>query len=716
MLILIFNIRSIRSLNSDVLRATLIQDNYVTIAKILKAYTPRFLEIISSKNVTGCFKLIADIATTATKVKSDKPFCTDCDGIGNHCTHEMATLAIEMYTKLIEKGIDDENIKRFASIIQYDFAAISKLKCAMALNTQWESVSKFRELSTKCDTKERAKFMIPVIKSFLQRYDRFKLMDKINHFDQVFILKHLFDLVNATDQFDEMVNVAYLFMAFHSSVPNHPNKNFEVVAWHLAKKQKENKATITPMDHFKSKNKESFYGLKLPDSFDINKLSMEFLKIGFKYSIMAVELSNKIVHQLIMNASPNDPNALQFALSLQSMSFDKITSERVDKLVNSLQTKSKNDLSIALQISAIKYLRFNFECSQLQEKYSSLSISDALTEAKLTLDNSIFREITLDYEKGHIETLRYVKDKFIEFTTFYLSKTDEERKQYEVEKQLLLRELKVVANQFVVRGFTDDGLEIYMALFKLARAVKDEFGLIDACSYFAENCVDFKQRYITKDLKAIIEECSAASVGKLKEFNDLTPRKQIQICFCILNLVLYYYEDDGDHKHEINVILSFVFKLIGGTGDEQMKNTMDALIGPMAFNGKQTNENKKLSEAIRIKFYSVLFTIITKYGGPSAFHPSKFIQFIMSHIKTYLNVYYDSSATVPILLYNMIPQMVLWLEGNYTTNVESPSLMLTMLKFSLKSAYAQRTVNLLLVLMQMDLMGERLTSCKVIIT
>lgn len=697
------------------LRATLIQDNYVTSAKILKAYSPRFIEIISLKNVTGCFKLIADIASTAMKVKSDKPFCMNCDNIGNHCAHEMALLAMEMYSKLIEKDVDDENIKKFACIIQYDFAAISKLKCAKTLSIQKDSVYKFRELSTKCETKEKAKFMIPVIKSYLQRYDRFKLMDEINNFDQVFILKHLFELVNAMDQFDEVVNVAYWFMAYHLSVPNHPNKNFELIGWHLAKKQKDNKTTITPIDHFKgNNNKESLYGLKLPDSFDIDKLSLEFLKIGFKYSIMAIELSNKIVHQLIMNASPGDSNALQFVLSVQSMSFDKTTSERVKKLVNSLHTKSKNDLSIALQIAVIEYLRFNFECSQLQEKYISLSISDALTEEKLKIDDSIFRKITLDYEKEHIITLRYIKNKFIDFTEFYLSKTDEEQKQFEVEKQLLLREFKVVANQFVVRGFTEDGLELYMSLFKLARITKDEFGLIDACSYFAENCVDFKQKYINKDLKAIIDECSAASIAKLKEFNNLTPRKQIQVCFCILNLTIYYYEDGGDHKNEINVILSFVFKLIGGTDDKEMKSTMDALIGPMEFNGKSTNETKKLSEAIRIKFYSVLFTIITKYGGPSAFHPTKFIQFIMNHIKTYLSVYYDSSATVPILLYNLIPQMVLWLEGNYSTNVESPALMITMLKFSLKSAYAQRTVNLLLVLMQMDLMGEKLTSCKVI--
>ncbi|XP_055313776.1 uncharacterized protein LOC129575012 isoform X2 [Sitodiplosis mosellana] len=698
---------------SNEVRATLTQDNYVTLAKILKAYTPQFVQTVDPKNVAGCFKVIEYVGRVVKQVKSTKPFCTDCNSIGEHCTHELAVLASEMYSTLIEKETG-EPIEEFANIIQYDFDAVCKLKCAKMLDTQRDAVSKVRNLARKCESKENAKFMIPVIKSLLKRYNKFKLMEEqllVNSFDVVYMLNHLFTILNATDRWEEVVDVGYLYMAFHSSVPNHPSGNFEHIVWTLAKKQKDNKATKTPYDNFSKPTEESLYGLKLPDNLNINKLSLDLLRVGFKYGILTPDLSNRVINQLL-EASMKNSDSLRFALSVQSMKFDKETSERVDKLVSLFHAKSKKDLSIALQLAAIKYLRLNFEGTQIQDKYSNLSISEALSEAQIASQTSIFRDITFDQEKTQIETLRYVKDKFIGFVQFYLSKTDEERQKFNDEKELLLRELKVVANQFVVRGYMEDGFELYMALFKLSKEIQDEFGLIDACSFFAENSSDFKQKFSKENLQSIIEECFAACVEKLKYLNHLSTRKQTQVCFCILNLVLYYYEDSGKYEKEIHLILAFIFKTIGGTGDEKMEKTMEALIGSIE-KAKTNNEiRKSFSEAIRIKFYSVLFTIITKYGAPSAFHPTKFIQFVMNHIKTYLSVYYDNTAAVPILLYNVIPEMVMWLEGHYQLNVDIPALVLTLLKLSLKSGYANRSVNLMIVLLQMDLLGEKLTPCK----
>lgn len=686
----------------------------MTVSKVLKACAPRFVEESDAKNVTGCFKVIEYVGQVSKQVKSNKPFCTDCDDIGKHCTHELMQLASEMYTTLIEKDIDGP-IDVFANIVQNNFDAVSKLKCSKALEAQRSSVSKVQKLAKKCETPENAKFMIPVLKAILKRYNKIKLMDELTHFDVVCILNHLFRILNTTNRWEELVDVSYLYMAFYSAVPNHSLGNLDLIAWTMAKKQKEKKTTKTPYDYFSESTEESLYGLKLPENFDIDRVSLDLLKIGLKYNVLAPELSTRTINQL-MKTSKKNHNSLRFAFFVQSMTFDKDTSERVDKLVNSLRVISKKDASIALQLAVMKYLRLNFEATQMNEKYVSLSITEALSEAQLALQTSIFRDVTFDQEKIQIKTLRYVKDGFIGFVSFYLCKVNEERKQFDDEKELLLRELKIIANQFVVRGYTEDGLELYMALFKLSKEIQDDFGLIDACSFFAENSCDFRRKFPKENLKSIIEDCFAACVEKLKDLSNLNTRKQNQVCFFILNLILFYYEDGGNYEKEIHLILAYIFKIIGGTEDKKIEETMEALIGRIEIVKTNGNETKKsLSEAVRIKFYSVLFTIITKYGAPTAFHPTKFIQFVMNHIKTYLSVYHDNTVAVPILLYNTIPQMMMWLESHYQLNVDIPALMMTLLKLSLKSGFANRTVNLMLVLLQMDLTGEKLESCKVIL-
>lgn len=695
---------------STEVRATLTQDNYVTVAQILKAYTPRFVQASDAKNVTGCLKLIEYVGQVSKQVKSNKPFCTDCDGIGKHCTQEMTQLASEMYTILIEKDID-EPIDVYANIVQNNFDAVSKLKCSKALEAQRGAVSKVQSFTRKCETPEKAKFMIPVIKAILKRYNKFKLMDEVTSFDVLNILNQLYRILNATDRWEELIDVGYLYMAFYSVNPSH--SNFEHIAYTVAKKQKENKTAKTPYDYISESTEESLYGLKLPENLDVDQVSLDFLKVGFKYAVISPELNSRTINQLLKTFTKN-PNSLRFTLYVQSMTFDKETSDRVDKIVNSLHAKSKKDASVALQLAALKYLRLNYEATQMQKKYISLSITEALSEAQLASQTSVFRDITFDHEKIQIETLRYVKDGYIGFAAFYLSKTNKERMQFDDEKHLLLCELKIIANEFVVRGYMEDGFELYMALYKFSKEIQDEFGLIDSCSFFAENSCDFKQKFPQENLKSIIEDCFSACVEKLKDLYNFNNRKQNQVCFCILNLILFYYEDGGNYDKEIHLILAFIFKIIGGTGDKKIEETMEALIGQIEKVESNNNETKKsLSEAVRIKFFSVLFTIITRYGAPSAFHPAKFIQFVMNHIKTYLNVYNDNTVAVPILLYNMIPQMIMWLESHYQLNVDVPALVMTMLKLSLKSGYANRTVTLMLVLLQMDLTGEKLAACKV---
>ncbi|XP_031621790.1 uncharacterized protein LOC116339858 [Contarinia nasturtii] len=708
-------LKSLMALNE--LRATLVQDNMVTVAKMLKACDSHFIRTIDSKVAIEHFQLIRYIMVVLRKVKSEKTFCDKCDAVANHCSHELAMLTVDVCSALIEKHIDNSTIQTIESIIQFDFEAITKLKCGKVFDTQYETVSKFKTLMKNSESIKNVEYIVPVVKAALKCSQRFKLVDDIIKFDVVYICHCLFTILNAKNERNELIdveliNVGYLMMAFHSTVPEHP-LNCVTIAWTIAKIQKENKTTITPYDHFNSPSTEAMYGLQLPKDFDVNKVALALLKVGFKFNVIAPELSNKIIHQMLMKIRVNDSNSLRFALSVHLIKFDKMTSDRVDEIVNALHAKSKKDPSIALQIAAIKYLRFHHETLRVGENHSNIHISESLTEVSLASDNNIFREITLDYEKDQVKMLHDVKKSYIDFTDFYLSQTEDERKPYEDEKDLLLRDFKTVANQFVVRGYIEDGLEMFMSLFKLSAAVNDDLGKIDACSFFAEHSDDFKQKYPKENLKEIIGACFTATVTELKKMNDLSKRKQNQICFCMLNFVLFYFAECGEHKREIHMILTFIFNAIGDPNDKTMEATVKAVVGPSQMNQRTNYKTIEIhSEAVRIKFYSVMFTIITKFGAPTVFHPTKFIHFAMNHVKKYLKLYFDSTVGIPIMLFNMLPQMIGWQENRYEQEVESKSLVITLLKLAVKSGYALRTANLMVILMQMDLMTEKLQACK----
>lgn len=698
-------------LKSKQLRATLVQDNFITIAKIVKTCEQRFIQIIDSNNCEDFLDFIAFLTNGANQSKTEKLFCSKCENIGNHLSHDLTMLAIDIYSRLVNKNLDNKTAEKLAVIIRTDFEVLSKLDCPRALFIQTEAVKKFRLLLKNCESKETADLMIPILKGILKRSHRFKLEDA--KLDAILLLNSLCTAFNTLEKHEEMIETGYLALAFASVVES--TSNFDHIAWTLAKKQKEmsgNVAQKTPFEYFHQIKTESLYGVTLPETFSLTKLSLAYLRVGMKYAVMSSELSHKIVHQLLMSVSSKDHSPLKFVLYIASMNFDKITNDRVEKLTKSLKTQAKEDSSLGLQLAAIKYHKLNYEATQLSEKYKDLSINQALTEEQLASHANIFKEISLKREKPQIETLRSIKKQFIRFAEFYQSKSENERKQFDDEKDLLLQKLKMVANQFIVRGYIDDSMSLYMTLYRLATLVDDEWGVIDSCSFFAEYCTEFKQQYPDENLKSIIEKCFNCVIKTIKQLNNLSIRKQNQVCFCMLNLVLFYHEDDGDHKTEIHIILSFVFKTIGGVGDQNISNCMKAVVG-FCVSADIKDAPKIQSEAVRIKFHSVLFTMVTKYSAPCTFDPAIFIHFVMEHLKKYIGLYYDSTAAVPILLYNMVPQMIIWLHSIYEMHRDHQGLILSLLKLTLRSGYALRAANLMVTLLQMNLLSEDLNSAKV---
>lgn len=284
-------------------------------------------------------------------MKSENPYCGKCESLGAHGCHDMAMIAGNLYLKLIGNGITNEIVGTYANIIINQFESLSTLSCVNEVNLQKIALNMFNSIVKKCKTKEEAQFVIPVLSKILKRWRKIKLNADCNkHFNLSSVLNNLFSAVNCTENWEELIKIGYLLMAFLLSSSETPN-NFEHIAWTVAKKQKDNIGTIatkTPYDQF-NKAEDLKFGLKMPDNFDVSKLSMAFLRVGFKYAVMASEVSNKIIHQMVMNAKPDDRNSLRFALSIQSMNFDEITNKRIKSLTKAMlkldEKHSGNDFS-----------------------------------------------------------------------------------------------------------------------------------------------------------------------------------------------------------------------------------------------------------------------------------------------------------------------------------------------------------------------------------
>lgn len=485
------------------LRATLVQDNVITMAKIVKLCESRLTAQVNAENAAAVFGLI-DYFAMLRQIKTDKKFCAKCSEASTHAFHELAQMAVNIYLKLIDNGLNETITEQFARIVRINFETISKSTCEKALMMQCVAVNAYRSVVSKCDSKEKAIAMLPLIRAIVMRHKQINLLDGVKNFCTIVNLHDLLSALQHAEQRSEMLDVGYLLLAMILNVPKSPY-TFDGIAWKLANAHKDCKEFSeirTPFDFFNNIKKESLYGLKLPDNFDLNHITCEFLSVDLKYNAIPTAMTNKILHQLLMTSSKS-ANPLRFALFVKSMNFDKLTSERVEKLVKAQLVHSKQDKSIALQMALIKYLQFNCEAKEFTQKYNDFSLSEVMKDEEVAKPFNIFHEVTFDQEMGQIKTLRIVKEAFIDFTKFYLKQTEEQRTAFEHEKNVLLREFKMIANQFIVRGFLADGMDLLLYLYKLSKEINDDFGKINAFSCIAENSSTFKQQFPDEDIEQI---------------------------------------------------------------------------------------------------------------------------------------------------------------------------------------------------------------------
>lgn len=697
-----------RSIVKEV-RKTLVIDIYITLARIVQICNSRYVKSMTAESADAAFELMKLIGDGLCVAETEKQFRVKaCKQENVHILMDLYDIAMNISKEVIEKSINVKSTEHLAKLVRKTFISISKLECDEAVGVQTSCVYLWIVLLKSCDTRDKAEFMEPVVIDLLKTIQNIDLTKSKNGMNKMTLLESLWTLFKTSEKPDKMIEVGYLFIAFYPS-ESKQSLNY-IVHWTTKAIKDLNGSTVsvkTPYDYFVDMRSQ-FYNLKLPSDFDLGEFARNF----FKYSILTDEdeMTQKYIQQMLMRADMNriekDPmKCLRFIYYVSI--FHKEDSERIETILSSLMAKykKKRDIELGLLITAITYRQYLSTLQENSQKYKDIHLSEELSDQNMSLSNSVLRQFNFDYETKELYKLKFMAKAYAAFIDFYMDKTEAERERFEDEKQFISRSIKMVANQFVVRGYKEYGLKLHWHMFKFAKATNDEFGILDCGSHFAQYSADFQMQYSqSEDLNKIIEYCNDVAKRKLICFDDLSAKYQNQVLNFLLNLVLYWHEDDSDHKDDISKILLFVAYTIGGIDGKSIESVSKVNI--------ERPLQKNTFNGVRMKFYAVLFTMITRYGIPNPLDPFRFMAFILRYLKENINVATESTYQSCIMILEMLSDMVMYCQYRYLSTPYN-SLLSSMLKFVLRLGFTQRTAEIIHLQLLIDLQDENMSTCKV---
>lgn len=600
-----------------------------------------------------------------------------------------------MYKDAIKKNMIDKTIiEEFSKIYTLKLIALSKLQCETSRSLQAKALYSLNEIISLCQTKEKTEFAMPLLSDVLKNLKRIKVSSLDVAANENYFLRKLFDLLKINENWTELIHVGYLMLPFWIAASEENSNIAHNIIYTVSLTQQQQKETVkfqTPYDYFTDKN-STFYYLNISKDIDYVKIMLCYLKISNIYITPAMEYNNKIIYQILMLAPNADPLiSLRFIFYVEITNYNRFAA-RIQTELNRLNVKASGN-SAGLLTASFNYTIYLNNLTEISEKFKAVSIKEELDKKP---PSTLFDEQNLFFERNQFELLRNAKKQFIAFVEFYLDKAPAKRVIYNDEVQYLLKRLKSLALNLTVRDYQMNAMDTYMALFRLSKVANDQFGLISACSYFAEYSNEFNKRLVADsnkmNLSEILDDCYAILVEQISKLSTLSLRKQNEIFFCLLNIVLYYME--SSRILDAKQLLKFVLMQIGSG---------DSIEGA---NNAKTNSTIQYN-AVRIKYYSVLFTMISKYNEISPFSPLQFAEFTMEHIRNNIHLTAEDPVNIAIILFKLIPDIVTYCLNRYEATEEGEVLLLTLIKIAFRMGLVRRTINAMLQIALIKLFGEK---------
>lgn len=648
--------------------------------------------------------LLKSIIEGLCAAKSTKSLCNyECLQDNIHACYGLYEIAMDVATKMVEREQEMESNEHFVKIILSTFSLMSKLTCKKVKDMQYDSVLMLRNFISMGYTKTKAEMIIPIVIDILKRIltiPTFPAMEQINYLQ---LLRKLFTLYQTSENWEKQIEIGYNLMAYNKdSQMDNAMQNY-VVYWTTMriKDLPFNDSMKTPNEYFASKS-YSCYKLKLPSNFDLFDIACSF----FKYSVLNHHntLNEKYINQLIEYAAVKDTKRrAHFLHHLTYININQRTHKLLEMILKSLKPNTEDEC-VGLLYSKILVLLYFYMLTASLETHSGVHISVEFSYARLTSANSIFRQINFDTEASQLHRLQEIQQGYVKFIDFYLNKSSEEREKYADEKSGLFYTGKLIANHLILRGFSENGLQLYWKLHLFSMAENDEFEMIESCSYLIEYAVELKPE-MKKGLNAVADKCNDIAKEKLKAFNSLISSKQNLLLNYMLNLITFLCENNAPDEQKILQLLLFVIGMVGGIDDEIIAGVFGDHIEI------KTIPNKTFV-AIRFKIYATIFAMITTYNRIYTIYTNRLMEHMLNFLRDNVAIVGDSTYSVALTAIKSLTMAVSYSQYHYEVT-EYESLLLTMLKFVIRLGYTRAMAEITHLKLLLELSAENIPLSKV---
>lgn len=678
-------------------------------------------------------KILSRLSRSLSTMTSDKDFCGhQCKSVVAHTLYDVMDLAKTIFLSLIDLNPKTDAVQSFSGVLILCSKRLSSMSCPDTKMFQSNIAVHINQMYNAGKTKKTAVVLLQLFTHLLRNFDKSNFEKMSSPLTRITLVRYAHDMARVAEDWIPMSKLSYLLVALNLTEDGGDSKKCEIIRC-IAKVQMDRKGTIeleTPYEYFnRIGNCAPEYNIHLSDKFNSLDVSLEFLRHSFIGGVQETEFAKKIVHQMLMPSKKFEPKKhLRFIFFVKVIPSDQITVKRIDEHLASLKATNKDGKDSQTNViqAAFHLFKHHQSINEWNKEHTNLSISKELSDEQINSKLSIFRRLTLKHEQRVIHQLRFIKKAFMDFIDFFSAQSEDDRTKFVEEKDFLVESIPKLAGEFLVRDYESDSRDLYIYLYILTNITKDDFGLLDAISYFAEYGCEYKHKSICghslksdekykcefehestcgHSLESIVEGCQSMVIEKLKAIDTLSTRKRDRLFCFLLNLALFYME----HERRANAdeIMVHIFQSITDIKKDAMESIGKIVYTPGA------REPKYSSYIVRIKFYFVLFRMITKYGRPSIYPPLNFIRYSLVEVWKCLDMVSDPRYGIPILVYKMINEMVLWCQYRYETSSTMEILSKFLIKFAYQNGFVRRGADALFSMLLVNLYAEQIEDCQV---
>lgn len=260
---------------------------------------------------------------------------------------------------------------------------------------------------------------------------------------------------------------------------------------------------------------------------------------------------------------------------------------------------------------------------------------------------------------------------------------------WEVHNALL--SLRAIGEHLALRLYSEDAMNAYRLLERLAVKASNDLAHIQAISYFAANSTEYIYVDSKSNLDQIISIGTETMMRMIKSYEKLSMRKRRATLYCMMNVALYYVSTGRvkDGKDLLRYAENLLVKLEEG----------------MALSAGEDS-------LARIRYNSILLLLITRYDMDSPFPPIRLVETVIKACYAVRGVTHDENLLLPTIVYDTLWDLTRYLMARFDVQ-EIEILMGFCLKLSGRSGSAFKSAQLLVMWALVDLCKESGEDCEV---